>query len=369
MKGSIASLIKIWNRSVRAVSAFWSSRQRMIRRCGWGAALLLPAACLLAGAAILFKTWVIPVPEGILVEIPRGSALLRIATLLESNCVIPDRSAWVFCVKGLGVSEKLQAGQYCFKGDQSNFSVIRVLRRGEQVRRILVIPEGSTSRRIAQILSREMGFRADSVLLLVRDEAFCRELQLPAASLEGYLYPDTYQIAAQTGIRDVLAVMVRRFQSLFHDSLEARMKDLGMTLNEVVTLASIIEGEAMQDDEKFVISSLYHNRLRIGMALQADPTIQYIIQDGPRRLLTRDLSIDSPYNTYKYRGLPPGPVNNPGLPSLQAALYPAMTQYLYMVAAGDGSHVFSTSLEEHLKAKRRFDRIRRSYSRKPHQPS
>jgi UPF0755 protein len=363
MKCFISSLKKIWNRSLRRIAATLSPCGRLIRKYGLFAALAFLAACTLAAAVIYFRTWYIPDPEGILVEIPRGSPLPRIAALLESNGVIPGRGAWIFCVKGLGVSEKLQAGQYCFKGGQSNYSVIRVLRRGEQVRRTLVIPEGSTSRRIAQILSREMGFPTDSVLIMVRDTVICRQLQVPAASLEGFLYPDTYQFAAQTGIRDVLSVMVRRFQSLFHDSLESRMNDLNLTLNETVTLASIIEGEAMQDAEKPVISSLYHNRLRIGMALQADPTIQYIIKDGPRRLLTRDLSIDSPYNTYRYRGLPPGPVNNPGLPSILAALYPAMTQYLYMVAAGDGSHVFSTSLEEHAKAKRRFDRIRRSYSR------
>lgn len=325
---------------------------------------MLPAACLAVGAVMLFRTWVIPEPEGVFVEIPRGSALPRIASLLEAGGVIPHRAAWIFCVKWLGVSNKLQAGQYCFKEDQSNFSVIRMLRKGEQIHRIVVIPEGMTSRRIARILSREMGFPEDSVLLLVRDHGFCRDLGLPAESLEGYLFPDTYQFTAQAGIREVLTAMVRRFQALFHDSLDSRLKEMNMTLNEVVTLASIIEGEAMLDAEKSVISSLYHNRLRIGMALQADPTIQYLIQDGPRRLLTRDLAIDSPYNTYKYRGLPPGPVNNPGLPSVRAALYPARTRYLYMVAAGDGSHVFSTSLEEHLKAKRRFDRIRRSYSRR-----
>ena len=133
---------------------------------------------------------------------------------------------------------------------------------------------------------------------------------------------------------------------------------MDFTFHQVLTLASIIEGEAVLDHERSIVSALYHNRLRSRMRLQADPTIQYIIPDGPRRLFSADLEIESPFNTYIVWGLPPGPVNNPGLKSILAALYPAQVDYLYMVANGDGSHTFSRTMDEHLRAKRRFDRIR-----------
>ncbi|MDZ7265633.1 MAG: endolytic transglycosylase MltG, partial [candidate division KSB1 bacterium] len=132
----------------------------------------------------------------------------------------------------------------------------------------------------------------------------------------------------------------------------------------ILTLASIIEGEAMVDSERVLVSAVYHNRLQRGMLLQADPTIQYIIPDGPRRLLNRDLRIDSPYNTYLHAGLPPGPVNNPGLRSIYAALNPAPVDYLYLVARGDGTHIFSRNLREHQIAKQKFDMYRKMVNQK-----
>ena len=144
-------------------------------------------------------------------------------------------------------------------------------------------------------------------------------------------------------------------------SLETSIK---FTLNDIITLGSIIEGEAMIDSEMPIISSVYHNRLRTGMLLQADPTIQYIIPDGPRRLLNKDLEIDSPYNTYRYAGLPPGPISNPSKKAVIAALRPADTKYFYFVANGDGSHTFSPNLRQHLRAKQKFDRLRRELYRK-----
>jgi|TARA_B100001105_G_scaffold79331_1_gene62840 UPF0755 protein len=157
--------------------------------------------------------------------------------------------------------------------------------------------------------------------------------------------------------------MVEEYKKNFNDDLRMRMKDIGMTEREVITLASIIEGEAIYNRERPVIAGVYHNRLKLGMRLQADPTIQYIVEDGPRRLLKKDLKIDSPYNTYLNYGLPPGPINNPGLESIKAALYPADTEYLYFVARGDGYHNFSRTEEEHNKAKREFQKLRRKVKR------
>ena len=134
-----------------------------------------------------------------------------------------------------------------------------------------------------------------------------------------------------------------------------------MTVSEVITLASIIEGEVVQDVERPTVSSVYHNRLNIDMRLQADPTIQYILTDGPRRLLRKDLFIESPYNTYRHSGLPPGPIGNPGYPSIKAALWPADTEFIYFVATGDGYHTFSRTLEEHNTAKQKLQKLRQEY--------
>jgi len=153
--------------------------------------------------------------------------------------------------------------------------------------------------------------------------------------------------------------MVEEYKKHFTDNFQDRRKKIGMSEKEVITLASIIEGEAIYNTERPLISGVYHNRLEIGMRLQADPTIQYIVDGGPRRLLNKDLKIKSPYNTYLNYGLPPGPINNPGIESIKAALFPANTENLYFVARGDGYHTFSRTKNEHNKAKKEFQRIRR----------
>ena len=158
--------------------------------------------------------------------------------------------------------------------------------------------------------------------------------------------------------------MIEEYKKNVTDDLRQEMVDKKITETEVLILASIIEGEAIYDQERSIISGVYHNRLRMGMRLQADPTIQYIVEGAPRRLLNKDLKIESPYNTYLHYGLPPGPINNPGIESIRAALNPAETDYLYFVAKGDGYHTFSKTKEEHNKAKRQFQKVRREARRK-----
>jgi len=182
---------------------------------------------------------------------------------------------------------------------------------------------------------------------------------IAASNLEGFLYPETYQFNWGLSEKDVVRALVEEFKKHIPDSVYTNLRNIGLNLQELVTLASLIEGEAVMDDERSRISAVFHNRLKINMRLEADPTIQYIIPDGPRRILFEDLEIDSPYNTYKYRGLPPGPINNPGVKSLIAAAFPASETYLYFVATGDGRHTFTRSLAEHLEAKKILDRMRR----------
>jgi peptidoglycan lytic transglycosylase G len=199
-------------------------------------------------------------------------------------------------------------------------------------------------------------------MAVVRDPEVIKSLGVEGTSLEGYLLPETYLFNWELEELDVVRRQVGQFWVVFNDSLKRRAEELGWTVREAITFASIIEGEAGLDEERPIISGVYHNRLRRGMKLEADPTIQYLVEGGPRRLFYSDLKIDNPYNTYIYAGLPPGPVNNPGKASILAALYPAQHEYLYFVANGRGGHRFSKTYSEHMKNVRRYRRDRAQLS-------
>lgn len=276
------------------------------------------------------------------------------------------RSEWRvrWTAKLMGWRGELKAGKYEIAPGTSSYALLKKLVDGDVTTDMVTIPEGLTSRQIAAILQRPIEIDSTEFMRLVNDSSFARQLGVAADRLEGFLYPDTYALHWGMPTRAVIRLMVNEFKERFDAALRERAGALGLSVLEAVTLASIIEGEAMVDSERVIISAVYHNRLQRGMRLQADPTIQYIIEDGPRRLLKRDLEIDSPYNTYKYPGLPPGPINNPGVASLEAAVTPADVDYLYFVATGDGSHTFSRTWQEHLKAKARFDAYRHQVERK-----
>ncbi|MCH7773727.1 MAG: endolytic transglycosylase MltG, partial [Bacteroidetes bacterium] len=177
-----------------------------------------------------------------------------------------------------------------------------------------------------------------------------------------YLFPEVYKIYENSSPKEVLKIFYNGSEEFFVDSLERRAEKLGFTIHEVLTLASIVKGETNTVEEMPRIAGVYHNRLRIGMRLQADPTIQYILPGGWRRLLHEDLEIDSPYNTYRYAGLPPGPINNPGKNATLAVLYPEKHKYLYFVANGNGGHNFSRTLNEHSRKVKEYRRWVRSQS-------
>jgi UPF0755 protein len=313
---------------------------------------------------LIFSAWSLPDPDvQIEVEIERGMTPNAIANRLNSLGIIPGPKRFLFAAKLLGVTKKLQAGEYAFSGRQNLSRVLRTLHEGRVISEWVTIPEGSRSTTIASILQNEFGIDSTHFISYVHDSTFCRDLGIQANTLEGYLYPDTYRVQRRATAEQIIRQMTARFFKVFDASFIEQAKDMGATVHEIVTLASIVEGEAAIDSERTVISALYWNRLNRGMRLQADPTIQYLIPDGPRRLLNRDLQIDSPYNTYLYSGLPPGPVNNPGRASLHSVLYPDSVDVLYMVSNGDGSHTFSRTIRAHLEAKQRLDRLRRQLRR------
>jgi UPF0755 protein len=216
----------------------------------------------------------------------------------------------------------------------------------------VTIREGLTSREIARFIAAKYPINPTRFIALAEDTSFITSLGIESKTLEGYLFPDTYLIPNGSNEESILELLVRRNRQQLTDDTIARGAALGLTDLDILILASIIEGETRIDSERALVSAVYHNRLKEGMRLQADATVQYALPDGPRRLLYRDYKYPSEYNTYLHRGLPPGPVNSPGLAAIQAAVEPSAVDYLYYVADGQGGHVFSKSLEEHQKAVR-----------------
>lgn len=292
-------------------------------------------------------------------KIKRGMSFDTIVGLMLDRGILKSDQKVRIVAKVLGYRSKIKAGKYEIAGGISSYELLKQLVLGKVTNELITIPEGKTARQIAALLQDRIEIDSSRFMQLVNDANYIQKLGVEAPTLEGFLFPDTYNFYWGMNEEQVIRIMVDQFKASFSDTLLSRAAESDLSVLELITLASIIEGESVVDSERRIISAVYRNRLKRGMRLQADPTIQYIVKDGPRRLLNRDLRIDSPYNTYLYPGLPPGPINNPGLASIRASLYPAEVDYLYFVANGDGSHTFSRSLREHLRAKARFDRHRK----------
>jgi len=262
-----------------------------------------------------------------------------------------------------GSDRGIKAGTYILRKDASWESVLSALRSGRGVVNVVTIPEGFTLAQIEPLLASKLSVPAESIRAAVSDTALLRRLDVPTTTVEGYLFPDTYFFPPGTTPRSAIQTMVRRFEQRWRPEWGARLDTLALSRHDVVTLASIVEREAKRPEERPVIAAVYWNRLRRGMLLQADPTVQYALPQYQKRLLSKHLSVKSKYNTYKYRGLPPGPIASPGVASLRATLYPASVPYLYFVAHPDGHHEFRAKLEEHNAAvrvaRRAWDAVRK----------
>lgn len=246
-----------------------------------------------------------------------------------------------------GKDRNIKPGTYLIKRGTPWSEIVDALHGGKGLVNTITIPEGFQVSQIVPLLAQTLSVPADSVTAAVRDTALISRLGIPSGSLEGYLFPDTYAFPDGTRARDAVLEFVRRFEREWTAEWTARLGQLGMTRHEVVTLASIVEREAKVASERPVIAAVYRNRLRAKMLLQADPTVQYARGSHTARVLYRDLEIDSPYNTYKYPGLPPGPIASPGAASMHAVLNPADVPFLYFVAMPDGRHEFRRTLAEH----------------------
>lgn len=291
--------------------------------------------------------------------ISRGQSFATIVDSLEAQGIIRSRPQFVFVARVAGGTTRMQVGRYVLTSGISNLSLFTMLRDGRGIMPMQVtIPEGYRATQQARILSRALGIDSARYMALVEDGGLAKELGIPARTLEGYLMPETYVFGWQPDERDVVRRLVEEFKRFYNDSLQARARAMGWTTNEVLAMASIVEGEAMLDAERARISGVYHNRLHKGMYLQADPTIQFFLQGSPRRILYSDLRVDHPYNTYRNRGLPPGPVNNPGKASIVAALFPEQHDFLFFVANRNGGHWFTRTYAEHQRFVREYRRLR-----------
>lgn len=292
-------------------------------------------------------------PERITVELQKGASVNRIAQELKTSKII--RKKWVFLLGyHLFFSPKsLKAGEYRFTVPLPVKSVLQVLTVGMVYLHPITVPEGLTRTEIAGLLQSEYEFDKEAFLSVSSDTQLIFSLDKKAEDLEGYLFPETYSFPKGTSEEKIVSAMVSHFKEVFNGKWENQAKKLGMSIREVVTLASLIEKETSILEEKSLVSAVFHNRLRKGMKLDCDPTIIYALKLEGRfkgRLHTKDMKLASPYNTYLHAGLPPGPIANPGRDSLEAALFPARKGYLYFVSKNDGSHQFSESFREHQRA-------------------
>jgi UPF0755 protein len=293
------------------------------------------------------------------VTVSRGSTFKEISDTLAAEGVIENKQLFEIAGRILGWTTQMKVGKYAFADGVSNYEILSSLHTGMSTVVISVtIPEGYTSRQIARLLTHRIGIDSSVFVRLVRDSSFAQELGVQQRTLQGHLMPDTYQFYWQMDEHEVIRKLVSQSLEFLDDSLNNRALELGFKMNEILTLASIVEDEAIIDSERAIIAGVYYNRLKRGMKLEADPTIQYLLTERSRRILYRDLSIESPYNTYLYAGLPPTPINNPGRKSILATLYPAYHKYLYFVSNGEGGHFFSTTFEEHQRAVREYRRLR-----------
>lgn len=285
------------------------------------------------------------------ISISKGMSLNSVINLLQENNLIVNKNVLKAKILIRGLASKVPTGTFLIEGRVSDVILIDSIFNKGPIRLKLTIPEGTSAKKIFESINLllKTDHRFDD---LITKKNILNKYNIIGSSLEGYLFPDTYYFYNDSSPQDIVDTLVSQFWREFDEKLVNRANELGLSVHEVVTLASIIEGEAMLDSERSTISSVYHNRLKINMKLQADPTIQYIIEGPPKTLSLRDLRIKSPYNTYQNYGLPPGPINNPGIQSIKAALYPLETDYLFFVAQGDGSHKFTTNELDHEAAKR-----------------
>ncbi len=295
------------------------------------------------------------------INVPRGTSFGVVARALEREGVVRDADDFLFAASVLGAQKKMRAGEYEFTTTMKPVEVIRALVSGDVKKYFITVPEGYNINDIASLFEGSGITTAEEFISRATDRALVNELGFKGATLEGYLFPDSYLFTKGMTPDEIIRAMTDRFRSVYFPELDSMPKDKWLTMERVVTLASIIEKETGSADERRLISAVFHNRLKKRIRLQSDPTVIYGIEDFDGNLTRRHLKEDTPYNTYTNYGLPPGPIANPGKESLVAAINPAEGSFLYFVSKNDGTHQFSNTLREHNRAVARFQKNRRAY--------
>jgi peptidoglycan lytic transglycosylase G len=292
-----------------------------------------------------------------LVDIPAGASTRSIGEALIAKGIVRDQLTYRLALWASGEARRLQAGEYRFDHPMTARDVLGKIARGEVDTVAITFPEGLTIAEMSKIFEAHGFGTAASFVAATRNPALVQSFDPDARDLEGYTFPDTYAVPRRTDAVALVHLMVERFAKVLTPELRQAASDQGRTIRQLVTLASIVEKETAQAGERPEVAAVYSNRLRIGMALQCDPTVIYALErvgkfDG--NLRRDDLQFDSPYNTYRYPGLPPGPIAAPGKASLEAAAHPADADFLYFVSRNDGSHAFARTLDEHNRNVQQF---------------
>lgn len=294
-----------------------------------------------------------PYQKELIINIEKGESTSQIIKKLNSYGYLKPNFLFYYYIGFLKLKDNvfIQAGFYKFLPNMSNYEIINSLINGKNLYTIKVtLPEGLRLNEYAKIIEDKLGIKELDFINLCKNKEIIEKFNIPADNLEGYLYPSTYYFQPNISTESLIVKLLNEHLKIWNQDFENQSKLLGMNKHKIITLASIIEAETPVDDEKSIVSGLYHNRLRKNMLLQADPTVQYALNTREPLKLS-DLKYNSIYNTYIYKGLPPTPINNPSLSSIIAALYPSEHNFYYMVAIGDGSgrHYFSQTYSEHLK--------------------
>jgi len=310
-------------------------------------------------------------PSTKIITVKKGMHLKKISTMLEQEGIIRNRHLFIGIATLLGKKTEIKAGEYEFHTKMLPFQVLGILVKGQVKRHLVTIPEGYTLSQIAQHLQDLNIVERETFLQKATSSSFISSLGLSQSgqaeirsTLEGYLFPDTYHLIKEMAPEEVIKMMVHRFKKVFGPDLQSRASQLGISQREAVILASIIEKETSLAEEKPLISAVLHNRLKQKTPLQSDPTVIYGIKNFDGNLTKAHLLQPSPYNTYLISGLPPTPICNPGKESFLAALYPAPVSYLYFVSKNDGSHHFSSNIEEHNQAVWKYQKSKKETSEK-----
>lgn len=331
--------------------------QRWLIRAA-AAGLVLAIACGAASWALWGPTASSDEQKGEVIEIEPGTSFRQIAARLAEKKLVRSQVGFMILAKIQGDAARLRAGEFMIPRGIGAQTVLNLLVYGPVLQRRLTIPEGYNTRQIRRVMAERQVDDPAIIEALFADLPFARSLGIPADSLEGYLFPDTYQFTKGFGAKKMVEAMVARFFQVYEDAFQHRAQERGLTMHQVVTLASIVEKETGAPGERPLIARVFLNRLAIGMRLQSDPTVIYGLGDRyTGRLLKRDLEEPVLYNTYVFAGLPPGPIASPGRAAIQAVLWPSDSDDLYFVSRNDGTHVFSRTYEEH---RRHVDRYQRS---------